>query len=99
MYLSLHRKYLSLTRILMLLSLLAFALGSLAHAGHNHDKQPSQHQTCGYCVSYGHLAAGNVHVVSLSGIHFTDEVPVDFSQSFIPLRHHVAAQPRAPPTL
>ena|SRR5438105_8625670 len=97
--LSLSRKSLQLMRTLMLLSVLAFALGSVAHAGHDHDKQRSQHQTCDYCVGYAHLAASDIPVVLLPSTNFADEAPVDFSRAFIPLRHRLLAQPRAPPTL
>jgi hypothetical protein len=99
MLISLHRKYSQLMRILMLLSVMAFALGSIAHAGHEHSKERSQHQTCDYCVAYAHLAGSTAHSVDVSSSSFTDEAPLSFAQAFISLRNHLVAQPRAPPAL
>lgn len=96
---SLYRKYSQLMRILMLLSVMAFALGSVAHAGHEHSKERAQHQTCDYCVSYAHLAGNTAQSIDVPSSLFTDEAPVFFSQAFVPLRDHVVAQPRAPPAL
>ena len=96
---ALNRKYSQLMRILMLLSVMAFALGSVAHAGHEHSKERAQHQTCDYCVGYAHLAGSTAHSVDVPSSLFTDEAPLWFSQAFIPLRDHIVAQPRAPPVL
>jgi len=96
---SLQRKYLSLMRIVMLLSVMLFALGSLAHAGHDHDKERAQHQTCGYCVGYAHLVGGTAQSIDLPTRLFTDEAPFAISQAFVPSRERLVAQPRAPPLL
>jgi len=99
MLMSLHRRYLQLMRVLMLLSVIAFALGSVAHAGHDHNKERTQHQTCDYCVGYAHLAGSATHSIDLTFTFFTDESPCLVSRVFVPVREHLVAQPRAPPVL
>lgn len=99
MFNSLNRKSLTLMRILMLLSVLVFATGSLAHAGHDHDKERAQHQTCSYCTSYAHLVGNTAHSLDLQDTPTTDEAPIKISRAFIPVRDQSIAQPRAPPTL
>src|SRR5690348_14220927 len=96
---SLYRKYSQLMRILMLLSVMAFALGSVAHAGHEHSKERAQHQTCEYCVDYEHLVGISLHAFDIPSSLLTEQAPASFSQAFIPHRDHLVAQPRAPPVL
>jgi hypothetical protein len=86
-------------RILMLLSVMAFAMSSLAHAGHDHNKERAQHQICSYCTGYAHLAGATDHSIDLQRPSVVDESPVVYSRIFIPVRDQVVAQPRAPPTL
>jgi hypothetical protein len=82
---------------------LVFALGSIAHAAHSHGNDfagtPSQHATCGFCVSFGAMAAP------------TQSAPVDIRFALpthaLPAREcgitsvsfAGSAQPRAPPQL
>jgi len=96
---SLRRNRKQLMRILLLLSVMVFALGSVAHAGHEHSKELVQHQTCDYCVGYANLVGSTEHSVEIPSSSFTDEAPLSFSQAHVPLRDHVVAQPRAPPVL
>jgi hypothetical protein len=97
MFTDLSNKYLNSTRALIVLLMLVFMLGSLAHAGHNHEKQQSQHQTCEYCIGYAHLGGSTPSTNLLPVVCFTDEAPAKF-EWIAPTQRPVSnAQARAPP--
>lgn len=81
--------------------LLAFALNALAHVSHRHDASPASAThglACGYCVSFGGLAAApsHEHVSALQRQVGLIEPPACAPAPRA--RPHTCAQPRAPPS-
>jgi len=96
---SFHGNYLRLARLLIVVWLLALVLASLAHAGHDHEKGQSQHQTCDYCIGFAHIsgAASAPTLLAMQGVII--ELATRFESIASPQHLISAAQARAPPAL
>jgi hypothetical protein len=94
-----HRNTLHMTRSLIVVWILALVMGSLAHAGHDHEKELSQHQTCEYCIGFAHISGGASAPTLLTMHSLLDELPISFESFAYPQRIYSIAQPRAPPAL
>lgn len=81
------------------LLVMAFALGTIAHAGHDHSRreQATHSQVCDYCVGFAHLGASPTNTAVITATQFFDEAPV-MGVALIPyVAIHTVAQARAPP--
>jgi hypothetical protein len=86
-------------RACLALLVLAFVLGTIAHAGHEHTRhdQTEHSHICDYCVGFAHLGASPANTVAIAAHVFFDEAP-NQGVALIPyVAIHTVAQARAPP--
>lgn len=84
-------------RLFMALLLSAFMLGSVLHAGHEHDVASSgAHSFCVYCSTFGALADVPVQQFIAPTATPAEDVVLPVAAPFSPILV-IVAQPRAPP--
>jgi uncharacterized membrane protein SirB2 len=79
---------------------LCFALGTIAHAGHQHEQNNARtHLVCDYCTSFGTLVDAPLQTVVADTVQLLAGVVTFPIVGFIATRPVGVAQARAPPVL
>jgi hypothetical protein len=86
-------------RACLALLVMAFVLGTIAHAGHDHTRreQTTHNQICDYCVGFAHLGGSPANTATLTTPLFFDEAPNQGVPLIPYVAIHTVAQARAPP--
>ncbi len=80
--------------------LLCFALGTIAHAGHQHEQNSARtHVVCDYCTSFGALVDAPLQTAVVVTVQFVTDLVAFPNTGFIAARPVSVAQARAPPVL